>query len=173
MGTDSEWERRHGVVEPLLFNPATPVYPLSEAELSRLPYKYLAFGSLARMPKEIQKFFYPEVLERERKTLATAATGTALEDPMVMYANFPVSERLQAKLRETLSFVRGQSSIYNTGEDSTKRLGQHLDRAWDSQVLEKLADLQRQCRIMFDKEEFANGTNDLFQTSRPLLAEHQ
>eukprot|EP00439_Symbiodinium_sp_Y106_P041884 s4734_g5.t1 len=114
-------QREAGFMDPLIYSPANAKHYLPKEDLPKFPYKILQFGCLSQVPKELQKFVRPECLQHE--------------GPMLLFANFPVPKELKDSLERMVHL-----SLRSSPKD-----------AWDSKKLQEIVDLQRLCRLQFER----------------------
>ncbi|CAE7719515.1 unnamed protein product [Symbiodinium sp. CCMP2592] len=114
-------QREAGFMDPLIYSPANAKHYLPKEDLPKFPYKILQFGCLSQVPKELQKFVRPECLQHE--------------GPMLLFANFPVPKELKDSLERMVHL-----SLRSSPKD-----------AWDSKKLREIVDLQRLCRLQFER----------------------
>jgi len=167
---DFVFERKNGVIEPLLYSPISTVYKISETQMQALPYKFLSVTDCSQIPDAIRsKIVSDDELARFAAALVVAnprTKPTAGHAQMLCFANFDISDKLHGLLLLIFNEIRGPVSLHQPviGDEAAERarvgeMEAHLAKAWDSASLHRLWDLQAQCRAEFDAIPFTPPTD--------------
>ena len=89
--TSADGQRCAGHLEPLLYSPLSPIYKLTEEEMTNIPYRMIIFGDFTAVPDVLKSFFYEKYYGQE----------------FICFSNFEPSEKLIDMLKNALKECSG------------------------------------------------------------------
>eukprot|EP01052_Picozoa_sp_SAG31_P030232 SAG31_NODE_3084_length_4695_cov_3.336741_4_plen_324_part_00 len=109
-----------GCMESAVHSPLTPVYPLSEAELQKVPYPILQFGSLEHVPTAFEHYFFPKF------------RGTNF----FVFSNFTRSAKLDERLQSAIKYLQEMPESAAWDSHATAKIVEHVEVCRRQFVLE-------------------------------------